>query len=112
MGLRDANQREVDTGGSLDAVDLHLLLHGPERDTRAGLAGARCPARSVDVRLRVFWWLDLDNQVDVGDVKSSACDISRNEDRKLLLLESFEGHLPLVLCNISVHDFNVLADLL
>ena len=60
-GLWNADCLEIDSGGSLDALDLKLLPHGPESDACSGLSGAGRPARTMNVGLGVLGWLDLDD---------------------------------------------------
>jgi hypothetical protein len=64
----------------------------------------------VDVCLGVFWWLNLNNQVNRRNVKSSSCDISCHEHAKFLFFKSLKRDLSLVLGNVTVHHFNVFFD--
>lgn len=65
----------------------------------------------MDVGLNFLWWLDLNDQVDIGNVQASRGDISSDQHFEFSFLESLHGNLTLVLRNVSVHDFDVLLDL-
>lgn len=65
----------------------------------------------MDVSLGILWGLNLDNQVDRGDVKSTGSDISSNQHAKLLFLEALQSHFSLVLGDIAMHDLDVLLNL-
>jgi hypothetical protein len=65
----------------------------------------------MNVGLCFFGWLDLNDQVDIWNVQTSGSDISSTKYSELALLESLHGHFTLVLSNVSMHDFNVLLDL-
>lgn len=64
----------------------------------------------MNVGLRVGRWLDLDNQIDIGDVEAPGGNIGGDQDIELALLESLESDLALVLPNISVHHLHVVLD--
>lgn len=65
----------------------------------------------MDVRLGVFWGLYLDNKVDTGDVQSTGRNIGGDQHVELLLLEALQCHFTLVLGDVTVHDLDVLLDL-
>ena len=65
----------------------------------------------MDVSLRLLRWFDLDNQVNVWDVKASGSHIGSTEHSELAFFEALHRDFSLVLSDISVHDFNVLLDL-
>ena len=54
----------------------------------------------------------MDDQVNIRDIKSSRCNISGNKTAELVLLETLESDFSLVLRDVSVHDFNIVLDLL
>ena len=62
----------------------------------------------MDVGLSLFRGLDLDNQVDIRDIKSTRCYISSDKDSELALLEAIHSHFTLVLGDVTVHDFDIL----
>lgn len=66
----------------------------------------------MDVGLSVFWRFDLDNEINTRDVQSTSSNISSYKHTELFVLESLESDFTLVLSDVSVHDFNVLLDLL
>lgn len=65
----------------------------------------------MDVGLSLFRGLDLDDQVDVGDVKTTRSNISCDKNSEFALLEALHCDFTLVLGDITVHDLNVLLDL-
>ena len=65
----------------------------------------------MDVGLSLFWWLELDDKVDVRDVKTTRGDICGDQTSELALLEAIHRDLTLVLRNITVHHLNVLLNL-
>ena len=65
----------------------------------------------MNVGLRVSGRLNLDHQVDIGDVEASGGDVGGDQHIEFALLESLESDLALVLPNISVHHLNVVLDL-
>jgi len=64
----------------------------------------------MDVGLSLLGWLDLDDQVNVGDVKTTGSNISGNEDSEFSFLEALHCDFTLVLCNVAVHDLDVLLN--
>ena len=66
----------------------------------------------MDICFGVFGRLDLDDKVDAGDVKTARSDVCGNQNAELFLFKALESDLSLVLCNVSVHDFNVFLNFL
>jgi hypothetical protein len=64
----------------------------------------------MNVGLNFLWWLNLNDQVDVGNVKATGGDIGGNKDLKFPFFEALHGDLTLVLRNIAVHDLDVLLN--
>jgi hypothetical protein len=64
----------------------------------------------MNVGLCILWWLDLDDKINILNVKSTRCNICSYKNLELSLFESLHGDLSLVLSNITMHDFDVLAD--
>ena len=64
----------------------------------------------MDVGLSLLGWLDLDDQVNVGDVETTGSNISGDEDSKFAFLEALHRDFTLVLGNVTVHDLDVLLD--
>ena len=111
LGLGHSNALKFDAGLGLDLLDEHLGLARVEGN--AGTTGS-CSRRSstpVDVGLGLLGRLDLDDQVDVGDVEAARCDISSDQDSELAFLEALHGHFSLVLGDVAVHHLDVLLDL-
>ena len=65
----------------------------------------------MNVGLRLFRGLDLNDQVDVGDVKTTRSNISCDKNSEFALLEALHSDFTLILSDITVHDLNVLLDL-
>ena len=65
----------------------------------------------MNVSLSVLWWLDLNNQVDIRNIKTTCSYICCNENLEFAFFESFDSNLTLTLDDISMHDFHVLLDL-
>lgn len=64
----------------------------------------------MNVGLSLLGWLDLDDQVNVGDVETTGSYISGDEDSEFAFLEALHGDFTLVLGNVAVHDLDVLLD--
>ena len=64
----------------------------------------------MDIGFGVFWWLNLNNQVDILNIQSSWGDICGNQNLEFSFFESFHGYFSLILCNISMHNLDVLLD--
>lgn len=64
----------------------------------------------MNVGLNFLWRLDLNDQVDVGNVQASRGDISSDQHFEFSFFESLHSNLALVLRNVSVHDLDVLLD--
>lgn len=110
-GLRHTDLRESEAGLSLNLLNEGLLLHVPEGDASSLLTGSGGSTGAMDISFDILWGLDLDDQVDVGNVETARCNIGRNEHLELLLLESLESDLTLSLSNIAMHDLEILLDL-
>lgn len=52
-----------------------------KHDAYASPSGATGSAASVNKGFRVGWWVDLDNEVDGGDVEAAGGDVGGEEDR-------------------------------
>ena len=61
----------------------------------------------MNVGLSVLGWLNLHDKVHAGNVKATGGYISGHKHAELLLLEALKGHFTLILCDVTVHDFNV-----
>jgi hypothetical protein len=112
LRLRNTDFLEGDTGLVLDVADELLLLDGVESDASTRASSSSGSSWSMDVGLSVFWGFDLDNEINTRDVQSTSSNISSYKHTELFVLESLESDFTLVLSDVSVHDFNVLLDLL
>jgi hypothetical protein len=65
----------------------------------------------MDVCLCVLGRLDLDDQVDSWNIKTSRRDISGDENIALFGLELLESDFTLSLTNFSVDNLDILLDL-
>ena len=61
----------------------------------------------MNVSLSILRGLHLNDQVNVGYVKSSRGNICGDKDIKFALFKALEGNLTLVLCDITVHDLDI-----
>lgn len=111
LGLRDSDLLESDSGALLNILYEQLVLLRIEGDARAVSARSGRSARPVDVSLHVLRRLHLDNEVNIGDIEAAGGDIGGDEDVELTLLEALEGDLSLILGDVSVHNLDVLLDL-
>lgn len=91
--LRNSNFLEDNSSFLFDHSDEHLLLQGVESDALTRGSSTCSSTRSVDVSLCFLWWLDLDDEVNIWDVKSSGSNISGYKDIELLFLKSLESYL-------------------
>jgi hypothetical protein len=66
----------------------------------------------MDVGLSVLWRLNLDNEVDTRDVQTTGSDVSGDEYAELFVLESLESDFTLILCDVTMHDLDILLNLL
>ena len=78
-GLRHTDLRESEAGLSLNLLNEGLLLHVPEGDASSLLTGSGGSTGAMDISFDILWGLDLDDQVDVGNVETARCNIGRNE---------------------------------
>ena len=76
-------------------------------DTSTISTSSGSSTRSVNVSLNIFWWLDLDNKIYIRNIKTSGGYISCNQDVKLAFFESLQSDFTLILCDVTVHDFDV-----
>ena len=108
--LGNADSLQFDTGLVLDLLNQHLGLACVEGDAGATGSGSGSSATSMDVGLGLLRRLDLDNEIDIGDVESARGNVGGDEDAEFALLEALHSDFSLVLSDVTVHDFNVLLD--
>ena len=94
----------------LDLLNQHLGLASVEGDAGAAGSGSGSSATSVDVGFGLLGRLDLNNEIDIRDVKSARGNVGGDEDAEFALLEALHSDFSLVLSDVTVHDFNVLLD--
>ena len=111
LGLRHTDSLELDSSLLLNLLNEHLGLTSVEGDTGSTGTGSGCTTRPMDVGLGLLRGLDLDDQVDVGDVEASGSDISGDEHSEFAFLEALHRDLTLVLGDVTMHDLDVLLDL-
>ena len=112
FGLRNADSLELDASLRLNALHELVRLLRVEGDADAGLASSGSTTGAMDVRLSVLGWLNLDDQVDVGDVEAARSHVRGHQHLELALLEALDGDLTLTLDDVTVHDLHLLLDLL
>lgn len=88
-----------------------MVLLIVEGDAGAFTASASRAPRPVNVGFHIVGRLHLDDEVDIGDVQAAGGNISGHEHVELALSEALKGDFPLVLGDVSVHDLDVLLDL-
>lgn len=111
LWLRNTNALELDASLRLNLLYKHLRLVRIERDASTASACSCRTTTSMDVRLSLFGRLELDDKVDIGDVKAARSNISGDEDSEFALLEALHRNLTLVLGDVTMHDLDVLLDL-
>ena len=94
----------------LDLFNQHLGLTRIERNTSSTGSGSGSSTASMDVSLSLLGWLNLNDKVDIWDVKTTRSNVSSDEHAELSFLEPLHGHLTLVLSDVSMHDLDVLLD--
>ena len=108
--LGHSNASELDACLGLDLLDEHLCLGRVERDTGTTGSSTRRTTTPVNVGLSLFGWLDLNDQVDVGDVNTARGYVSGDEHTELAFLEALQSDFALVLGDVTMHDFDVRLD--
>jgi hypothetical protein len=78
-----------------------------ERDACAAATSSCSSSRSVDVGFCILRRFYLDNEVNARDIKSTSSDICGDKNLEFILFKSLEGNFTLVLCNIAMHDLNL-----
>lgn len=78
-------------------------------DIGAFLTSPARSARTVDVRLRIFWRGKLYDQLNIRNVDASRCHISGHKDLLVPISEIAHIDLPRSLGNVPVEDDDVLA---
>ena len=111
LWLRHTDSLELNAGLGLDLLNKHLRLTRVESDAGTAGTGTSRTTTSMDVGLCLFGWLNLDYQVDIRDVKTTGRDVSCDQDSELAFLEALHRDFTLILCDITMHDLNVLLDL-
>ena len=96
----------------LNLLNEHLSLACVEGDASTTGTSSSCTTTSMDVGLSFLGRLDLDDQVNVGDVKSARSDIGSDKDSELAFFKALHRDFTLVLSDITMHDLNVLLDLI
>ena len=111
LWLRNTNALELDASLRLNLLHKHLRLVRVERDAGAASASSCRATTPVDVGLSLFGRLELDDEVDIWDVKTTRGDICGHEHSEFALFEALHCDFTLVLGNVTMHDLNVLLDL-
>jgi hypothetical protein len=66
----------------------------------------------MNIGFSIFWRFQLNNKFNVRNIKTSCSNIGSYQDLELVVLEPFDGDFSLILSNISMHDFNIMSDLI
>ena len=64
----------------------HLLII-KQSDTRAKFACTSCSSRPMDVGFNIIWWLNLNNQINIRNVKATTGYICRSKKLEPVFLE-------------------------
>lgn len=64
----------------------------------------------MNISLSLLGWLNLDNKINIWDVKTSRSNISGNENLEFLLLKALKSNLSQVLGDITMKNLDVLLD--
>jgi hypothetical protein len=108
--LGHTNTLKFYAGLPLNILDEILSLCRVESDADTRGASTSRSTTSVDVGFNLFWRFNLNNQVDVWDVETTRCNISRNQHFELALLKALHSDFTLVLNNVTVHHLDVLLN--
>jgi hypothetical protein len=65
----------------------------------------------MNIGLSILGWFQLNNEFNIWNVKTSSSNISGDQHLKFMVLESLDRDLSLILSDISMHDFNIMSDL-
>jgi len=65
----------------------------------------------MNISLSILRRFNLDDQINIRDIESSRCHISSHENAELALFESLESDLSLILSDVTMHDFDILLNL-
>jgi len=109
--LWHSNSLKLDSSLIFDLLNQLVSFFSVESNASTGFTSSGSSSWSMNVSFSVFWWLDLNDEIDVFDVKSSWSNIGGNQNLEFTFFESLHGDFSLILGNVSVHDFNVLFDL-
>lgn len=99
----------TDASDLLYAGHLSALIVCVERQTDSLSSRTACPSRSMDVGFDVLRRLQLDHQVNLGDVEAARSYVRSYDTSNTTLLEVFEDVLASALRNVPVENFRSLA---
>lgn len=94
---------------SQEAKEAQLVLEQEEEGTATTLGATTCPAHSVDVVIGIIGRVELDDPVNLREIKTTLRYISAEEDTLLSLAELKVSRcaLLLLLLPVDVLDWNV-----
>jgi hypothetical protein len=95
----------------LNVLNELLLLNSVESNACSRATSSSSSSRSVNVGLSVLWRLNLHNEINTRNIKSTGSNISSNQYTELFILKSLQSDFTLILSNVSMHDLNVFLDL-
>ena len=64
----------------------------------------------MDVGIDFFGRLELNNEIDLGNIEASCCNIGGNQAFEISCLEALEGNFSLLLRNISMKHLSFLLE--
>jgi hypothetical protein len=106
----ELNSLDLNSSKVFGFGEMFLVVGVEEGDAEARSTGSCCSSSSMDVGLGLFWWLDLDDKVNLRDIKSSGRNIGGNEDLELSVLESLDCDLTLILGDTTMHYLDVVVN--
>lgn len=112
LWLRNTNPLELDSSLIFNSLNEFKALFSVESYASSRSAGSGCSATSMDVSLSILRWLQLNNQINILNIKTTGGNVGSDEDFEFALLESLHGDLSLVLRDIAMHHLNILLNLI
>lgn len=109
--LRNPNALQLDASLGLNLLNEHLRLWRIKSYASTTSTCTRCSTTSVDVGLCLFWRLNLDDEVNIGNVDTTRGNIGSDEYFELAFFEALQSDFTLVLGDITMHDFYISLNL-
>ena len=111
LWLWDTNTLKFDACLRLNLFHQHFCFVRVERNTCAAGSCSCSSTTTMNIGLSLFWWLKLNDEVDIWDVKTARGNICGHKYTEFALLKALHSNFALVLSNVTVHDLDILLDL-